>query len=55
MNILAIADDESKSLWDFYDPVKLENVDLIITDQRVPESFETFAARRQIRIQYTQD
>ena len=35
----------------------LENVDLIITDQRVPESFETeaFAARRKIRIQYTQD
>ena len=33
----------------------LENVDLIITDQRVPESFEAFAARRQIRIQYTQD
>ena len=33
----------------------LEDIDLIITDQRVPESFEAFAARRKIRIQYTQD
>ena len=33
----------------------LENVDLVITDQRVPESFEAFAARRQIQIQITPD
>jgi len=33
----------------------LENVDLVITDQRVPESFEQFAARRQIQIQVTPD
>ena len=33
----------------------LESVDLVITDQRVPQDFEAFAARRQIRIQYTQD
>ena len=33
----------------------LDSVDLVITDQRVPESFEAFAGRRQIRIQYAQD
>ena len=33
----------------------LENVDLVITDQRVPEDFEQFAARRQIQIQVTPD
>ena len=33
----------------------LENIDLVITDQRVPEDFEQFAARRQIQIQVTPD
>ena len=33
----------------------LESVNLVITDQHVPEDFEAFAARRQIRIQYAQD
>ena len=31
MKILAIADEESKSLWDFFDRSKLEGVDLIIS------------------------
>lgn len=31
MKILVIADTESRSLWDFYDPSKLEGVDLIIS------------------------
>lgn len=31
MKILVIADIESRSLWDFYDPSKLEGVDLIIS------------------------
>lgn len=31
MKILIIADTESRSLWDFYDPSKLEGVDLIIS------------------------
>ena len=31
MKILVIADEESKSLWDFYTPDKLRDVDLIIS------------------------
>lgn len=31
MKILVIADKESKSLWDFYEPGKLEGIDLIIS------------------------
>lgn len=31
MKILAISDEESKSLWDFFDKSKLEGVDLIIS------------------------
>ena len=31
MNILAIADQESRSLWDYYEPSKLEGVDLILS------------------------
>ena len=31
MKILVIGDHESKSLWDFYDPSKLEGIDLIIS------------------------
>lgn len=31
MRILAVADEESRSLWDYYSPEKLEGVDLIIS------------------------
>ena len=31
MNILAIADEESLSLWDYFEQSKLENIDLIIS------------------------
>lgn len=31
MRIMAIADEESKSLWDFFDKSKLEGIDLIIS------------------------
>lgn len=31
MNILVLADEESKSLWDFYDETKLKDVDLILS------------------------
>lgn len=31
MKILAIADEESKYLWDFYEKSKLEGIDLIIS------------------------
>ena len=31
MKILVIADEESKSLWDFYTPRKLKGIDLIIS------------------------
>lgn len=30
MKILAVADEESKSLWDFWDKSKLEGVELIL-------------------------
>ena len=31
MKILTIADEESKSLWDYYDPERLSGVDLILS------------------------
>lgn len=31
MKILVVADEESRSLWDFYEPSKLEEIDLIIS------------------------
>ena len=31
MKILAIADEESKGLWEYFDKKKLEGVDLIIS------------------------
>ncbi|MDO4294741.1 MAG: metallophosphoesterase [bacterium] len=31
MRILVVADEESKSLWDYYDPSKLSDIDLIIS------------------------
>lgn len=31
MKILAVADEESRSLWDFYDRSKLEGVELILS------------------------
>ena len=31
MKILAIADEESRYLWDFYEPGKLKDIDLIIS------------------------
>lgn len=31
MRILTIADEESKSLWDYFDKSKLEGIDLIIS------------------------
>ncbi len=31
MNILVVADEESKSLWDYYEKSKLEDIDLILS------------------------
>lgn len=31
MRILVVADEESKSLWDYYEPSKLADIDLIIS------------------------
>lgn len=31
MKILLVADEEAKALWDFYDPARLEGVDLILS------------------------
>lgn len=30
MKILAVADEESKYLWEYYEPSKLRDIDLII-------------------------
>ena len=42
MNILVIADEESKSLWDFYDETKLEGVDLILSAGDLSPSYLSF-------------
>ena len=31
MKILVIADEESRSLWDYFSPAKLEGIDMIIS------------------------
>lgn len=47
MKILAISDEESKALWDHYEPGKLEDIDLIIScgdlDPRYLSFLATFA------------
>lgn len=47
MKILAVADTESKALWDYYDPEKLADVDLIVScgdlDHRYLEFLVTMA------------
>ena len=42
MKILAIADEPSKALWDFYDPARLEGVDLILSAGDLPANYLSF-------------
>ncbi|MCR5126983.1 MAG: metallophosphoesterase [Lachnospiraceae bacterium] len=44
MRILAIGDKESKSLWDYFQPEKLEGVDLIISVGDLDPAFLSFLA-----------
>ena len=44
MKILAIADQESKSLWDYFDKSKLEGVDLIISCGDLDPRYLSFLA-----------
>ena len=44
MKILAVADEESKYLWEYYEPSKLRDIDLIIGCG--VEGFLQFAERR---------
>lgn len=44
MRVLAIADEECKSLWDFYAPEKLEGIDLIIGCGDLDLHYLTFLA-----------
>ena len=48
MKILAISDCESRALWDFYTPGKLEGLDLILScgdlDPRYLSFLATFAS-----------
>ena len=42
MNILLLADEPSKSLWDFYDETKLKGVDLILSAGDLPPAYLSF-------------
>ena len=44
MRILVVGDKESKSLWDYFQPEKLEGVDLIISVGNLDPSFLSFLA-----------
>lgn len=44
MKILAIADEESKSLWDYFEKSKLEGIDLIISCGDLNPKYLTFLA-----------
>ena len=44
MRILAIADEESRSLWDHYSPEKLEGIDLIISCGDLKKDYLEFLA-----------
>ena len=37
MNILVLADHESKILYDYYDPNRMKDIDLILLDQLMPQ------------------
>lgn len=44
MNILVLADEESKYLWDYYEKKKLENIDLIISCGDLKPQYLSFLA-----------
>lgn len=44
MRVLAVADEESKYLWDYYSPDKLAGIDLIIACGDLSASYVTFLA-----------
>ena len=46
MKILAISDVESKYLWDYFQPEKLEGVDLILSCGDLKASYLTIALER---------
>ncbi len=44
MKILILADEESKSLWDYFEPAKLDGIDLIISCGDLEASYLSFLA-----------
>ena len=44
MKILAVADEESKSLWDYFAPEKLDGCDMIVACGDLRASYVTFLA-----------
>lgn len=44
MRILAISDEESKSLWDYYQPGKLDHIDLILSCGDLKAEYLSFLA-----------
>lgn len=43
MRILAIADEESKYLWDYFQKEKLEGIDLILSSRRSEPQLSVFS------------
>ena len=44
MNILVLADEESKYLWDYFEKSKLDNIDLIISCGDLKPQYLSFLA-----------
>ena len=44
MRILAIADEESKYLWDFFEKEKLAGIDLILSSGELNPNYLSFVA-----------
>ena len=50
MKILAIADEESRYLWDFYEKEKLEGIDLILSAGDLSPDYLSFLVTMSIRV-----
>ena len=46
MNILILSDQESKLLYEYYDPERIKDIDLIISCGDLPPEYLTFFCQR---------
>ena len=44
MNILVISDEKSKALWDYFEPARLNGIDLILSCGDLPAEYLSFLA-----------